>query len=472
MPPTHRLEFEFSHSPRCLVPNTRADIEIRITHSGVCHSDVHTLKGEWGALKGCTVAGHEILGHVTAKGAAVVRFNVGDRVGVGPQAFSCGACKSCEAGVTTYCQKGFIGTYNGSLPNGHKSIGGYAHYNRTNQRHVFAIPDSLDGATAAPLLCAGVTVFTPLKHAGTKPGDKVAIVGCGGLGHIAVKIAKAMGAEVQCSGHRISCCLYLCVSRFPSGGSLLPLPSHPVACVFPVSVDLSRALSSQVTVISTSASKEAEARAMGASHFVLSTTPDFLTTYQRSFDTVMNTTSAVMDYEKWFKLARPYGNYVILGAAPTEITLMPISFIMSGVKIWGSLIGSPVDFAEMFALCAAHNIGCTTETFALADVNTVRACGARFVWPFGFACLSVPFSVMFVDTRISLNSLIETGARSLREESDPLPRRAHHPRVSRSARKGIGLAPRMHKHCADPNNFKMAESESEYFEIKYIEVDR
>lgn len=162
-------------------------------------------------------------------------------------------------------------------------------------------------------------------------------------------------------------------------GSLLPFPSHPAASLFPVSIDRLRDFPSQVTVISTSASKEAEARAMGASHFVLSTTPDFLTTYQRSFDTVMNTTSAVMDYEKWFKLARPYGNYVILGAAPTEITLMPISFIMSGVKIWGSLIGSPVDFAEMFALCAAHNIGCTTETFALADVNTVCACGARFV---------------------------------------------------------------------------------------------
>ncbi len=405
---------------------------------------MHTLKGEWGALKGCTVAGHEILGHVTAKGAAVVRFNVGDRVGVGPQAFSCGTCKSCEAGVTTYCQKGFIGTYNGSLPNGHKSIGGYAHYNRTNQRHVFAIPDSLDGATAAPLLCAGVTVFTPLKHAGTKPGDKVAIVGCGGLGHIAVKIAKAMGAEVPIlaisPSNRLvfeSCATLFSILFIPfiylsfslSHSSIHSSCAHALA----------PSLRPQVTVISTSASKEAEARAMGASHFVLSTAPDFLTTYQRSFDTVMNTTSAAMDYEKWFKLARPYGNYVILGAAPTQITLMPISFIMTGVKIWGSLIGSPVDFAEMFALCAAHNIGCTTETFSLADVNTV--CGvsslvashASFNYVFQYHHVPIAFI-----SHISF-LLIRPGARSLREEPDPLPRRSHHPRVNCRVREDAGF---------------------------------
>ncbi len=128
------------------------------------------------------------------------RFALGDRIGVGPQAFSCGTCLTCSAGVTTYCQKGFLGTYGASLPHGpadFKTLGGYAHYNRTHQRFVFAIPESLDSAQTAPLLCAGVTVFTPLRRAGVKAGDKVAVVGLGGLGHVAVKFAVAMGAEVM-----------------------------------------------------------------------------------------------------------------------------------------------------------------------------------------------------------------------------------------------------------------------------------
>ena len=144
--------------------------------------------------------GHEILGHVTACGKNVTKFAIGDRVGVGPQAFSCGTCGVCESGITTYCQKGFQGTYGSKLPNSKdpnfQTIGGYSMYNRTDQRFVFPIPSNLDGAQAAPLLCAGITVWVPLQRAGVKKGDKVAIIGLGGLGHMAVKFAHAMGAEV------------------------------------------------------------------------------------------------------------------------------------------------------------------------------------------------------------------------------------------------------------------------------------
>jgi uncharacterized zinc-type alcohol dehydrogenase-like protein len=311
-----------------LAPLGDDDVEIRITHSGVCHSDLHTIKGEWGPQSGAVVPGHEILGHVTAKGKNVSKFALGDRVGVGPQAFSCGSCKTCGAGVTTYCQKGFVGTYGSTLPTqdpSFKTIGGYAHYNRTDQRFVFPIPANLDGAATAPLLCAGVTVFTPLRRADVKKGDKVAIVGLGGLGHIAVKFAAAMGAEV--------------------------------------------------TVISTSASKEADAKALGATNFLLSNSADFFTANARTFDTLLNTTSASMDYAQWFALVKPYGNYVMLGAAPTEMKLSSMAFIFTGVKIWGSLIGSPKDFEEMLALCAEKNIGCQVETFAFADANkAIESC--------------------------------------------------------------------------------------------------
>ena len=258
----------------------------------------------------------------------MTKFSLGDSVGVGPQAYSCGACKTCDAGVTTYCQKGFVGTYGSQVPGKDekfKTIGGYAHYNRTAEKFVFAIPAELDAAATAPLLCAGVTVFTPLRKAGVKAGDKVAIVGLGGLGHIAVKFAAAMGAEV--------------------------------------------------TVVSTSPSKEADARAMGAKHFLLSSDDKFFENNARAFDTVLNTTSGAMDYLKWFGVVKPYGNYVFLGAMPTEFKCSPMTFVFSGVKVWGSLIGSPCDHEEMLAFCAAKNIGCTVQTFDFANANAaIAAC--------------------------------------------------------------------------------------------------
>jgi uncharacterized zinc-type alcohol dehydrogenase-like protein len=279
-------------------------VEFRLTHSGVCHSDLHTLKGEWGPFEGPLVAGHELLGVVTAKGVNVTKFNIGDRVGVGPQALSCGSCKTCDIGHTTYCQNGFVGTYNATLPSGHRTIGvrdfewrrfifllsvyltcwrrlkqGYSVYNRTHQRFVFKIPENLHSAATAPLLCAGVTVFTPLKYAGVKAGDKVAVIGTHNLTRHPRHHPNTGGNPLLTIG--VSHCYFL-VSGLGGLGHC--------------AVKFAAAMGAEVTVISTSASKEAEARAMGATGFLLSTAEGFLKVNERSFDTVLNTTAAEVDY--------------------------------------------------------------------------------------------------------------------------------------------------------------------------------
>lgn len=295
------------------------DVELKLTHSGVCHSDIHSIDGDWGIPNFPLVAGHELLGEVTAVGANVTKFKIGDRIGVGPQANSCGACRQCQRNSETYCTAGMVQTYNSKLPDGYITKGGYAQYHRTNAKFAFKIPENLDPAGAAPLLCAGVTVFTPLKECGVDYKSKVAVVGLGGLGHVALKIARAMGAEV--------------------------------------------------TAISTSASKEAECKSFGAHEFIVSTDDAQMAAAAGQFDVILNTSSASLDWAKYLSLLQARGTWVQLGAPPCSIGLAPFQLIFKGISFRGSLIGSPRDFEDMFELCGRHNIVCAVETVPVSKIN-------------------------------------------------------------------------------------------------------
>jgi uncharacterized zinc-type alcohol dehydrogenase-like protein len=298
-------------------------VEIKITHSGVCHSDIHTVNGDWGEQKGNwpIVPGHEIIGHVTAVGSKVSKFKLGQRVGVGPQAFSCGNCKFCNSKDEAACAK-FTGTYAATLPNGFITKGGYAAYNRTDEKFVVAIPDAVDSAEAAPLLCAGVTTFTPLRKAGIKKGSKVGVIGIGGLGHCAIQFGRALGAEV--------------------------------------------------TAFSSSKNKEEEARKLGADNFLVvdkANKDEICKKYGNYFDVILNTSSADIDWNYYMDLIQPFGTMYVIGAAPVPVSVFGMKLIFGNKKLVGSLIGSPDDFYEMFKLVAEKDIKCYVEKFPFEKVN-------------------------------------------------------------------------------------------------------
>eukprot|EP01095_Lingulamoeba_sp_RSL-Kostka_P001163 TRINITY_DN1164_c0_g1_i1.p1 TRINITY_DN1164_c0_g1~~TRINITY_DN1164_c0_g1_i1.p1 ORF type:complete len:386 (-),score=163.68 TRINITY_DN1164_c0_g1_i1:309-1415(-) len=286
-------------------------VEIKITFSGICHSDIHTINGDWGPQEGMfpIVPGHEIIGMVTQVGKNVSQFKVGDRVGVGPQAFSCLECDNCNSSQENYCLiGGFKGAYASELPDGYITKGGYATYNRSHQRFVVKIPDSLPSNKAAPLLCAGVTVYAPLTYAEVCPGKKVGVVGIGGLGHLGIKYAKAMGAEV--------------------------------------------------TAFSRGRSKEETARSFGASNFVDTTNEEEMKAAASSQDVILNTTSANLDWAQYFDLLRPRGYWCQAGAPPGggKIELTAIGLIFKNIKVMGSLIGSPKETQDMLNFSAEHNV--------------------------------------------------------------------------------------------------------------------
>lgn len=296
------------------------DITIAIRWCGVCHSDLHTARNEWHNTLYPCVPGHEIVGAITAVGQAVTRFKPGETVGVGCMVDSCGHCASCAAGEEQYCENGFTGTYNGRGQV--NTWGGYAEHIVVDEKFVLHITHPRERlAAVAPLLCAGITTYSPLRHWGAGPGKKVGIVGLGGLGHMGVKIAHALGAEV--------------------------------------------------VLFTTSPGKAADGKRFGAHAVVISKDADAMAAHTRSFDFILDTVSAPHDLDAYVRLLKHDGTLCLVGAPPTPHP-SPSSSLLVGARrqIAGSLIGGIRETQEMLDFCAAHDIVCDIETIAMADINT------------------------------------------------------------------------------------------------------
>ena len=296
------------------------DVLIEILFSGVCHSDVHQVKDEWGGSMYPMVPGHEIVGKVIKVGTGVKSFTIGETAGVGVMVDSCRECKPCKSFMEQYCAEGMTGTYNG-LERDKVTIaqGGYSSHIVCDERWVYHIANNLDLAGVAPLLCAGITTYSPLKFAHVKAGDKVAVAGLGGLGHMAVKFAVAMGAEV--------------------------------------------------TMLSTSPSKEKDALKLGAHHFVLSTDEAAMKKIESSFDVVLDAVSGNHDYEIYLKLLDVNGKLLVVGLPSDAPKLNPFELIKNRRCIIGSMIGGTVETQEMLDFCAEKNIVADVEIIAMDYIN-------------------------------------------------------------------------------------------------------
>ncbi|KAK7198215.1 Alcohol dehydrogenase-like protein [Novymonas esmeraldas] len=295
------------------------DVSIHIDFCGVCHSDLHTVRNEWGGTQFPAIPGHEIVGHVTAVGSDVTKFKVGDRVGVGCIVDSCLQCGECREGLEQYCANGKTGTYNSKTDFG-VTMGGYADHIIVRDEFVLRIPDGLDLCAAAPLLCAGITTYSPLRHWGVKAGSQVGVVGLGGLGHMAVKLARAMGAEV--------------------------------------------------TVFTTSASKAEAARAMGAHHVVISKDEAQLNAVKRSIDLIIDTVGATHDLSPYVNTLDLNGTHVLVGLPDSpNPPIAPLQLIGCRRSVAGSLIGGIAETQEMLDFCAAHNVVCDVEKIDIDYIN-------------------------------------------------------------------------------------------------------
>jgi len=296
------------------------DVLIEILFSGVCHSDLHQVRDEWGGSMYPMVPGHEIVGKVVKVGANVTKFSIGQTAGVGVMVDSCRQCKPCQKYLEQYCAEGMTGTYNG-FERDKTTIaqGGYCSHIVTDERWVYHVADSLNLAGVAPLLCAGITTYSPLKYAGVKPGDKVAVAGLGGLGHMAVKFAVAMGAEV--------------------------------------------------TLLSTSPSKEDAARKLGAHHFVLSTDAEAMAKLDSYFDVVLDAVSGDHDYGIYLKLLDVNGKLLVVGLPKDQPKVNPFELIKNRRCIIGSMIGGTVETQEMLDFCAEKNIVADVEVIAMDYIN-------------------------------------------------------------------------------------------------------
>jgi uncharacterized zinc-type alcohol dehydrogenase-like protein len=301
------------------------DVVIDILFCGVCHSDLHTARGEWGGVNFPAVPGHEIIGRVAAVGGEVKKFKEGDIVGVGCLVDSCQACDPCRHGLEQYCEKGGTGTYNGpEQGTGVNTYGGYSDKIVVREEFVLRVPEGLDPAAAAPLLCAGITTYSPLRHWKVGPGDKVGVVGLGGLGHMAVKLAHAMGAEV--------------------------------------------------TLFTTSPGKEADARRLGADHVVLSSDRDAMRTQARTFDLIINTVAVAMNLNPYLNALTLDGTMVLVGA-PSEPHKSPavFSLLMARRSIAGSSIGGIPETQEMLDFCAANGVASDIEIIPMQDIEKAYA---------------------------------------------------------------------------------------------------
>jgi uncharacterized zinc-type alcohol dehydrogenase-like protein len=296
------------------------DVAIDILYCGVCHSDIHQVREEWGSAIFPMVPGHEIVGRVTKVGSAVTKFQVGDLGGVGCFVDSCLACDPCGKDLEQYCQKGSAFTYNGTeMDRKTPTYGGYSGSVVVRDRYMLKVPSSLDPAGAAPLLCAGITTYSPLRQWNCKPGDKVGVVGLGGLGHMAVKLAAAMGAEV--------------------------------------------------TMLSTSKSKEADARKLGAHAFELTNDPKTLKKLAGRFDLLIDTVSADHDLNAYLALLRTEGAMVIVGVPSTPAPVAAMSLIFGNKKLAGSLIGGIAQTQEMLDYCAEKKITADVEVIPIQKIN-------------------------------------------------------------------------------------------------------
>jgi alcohol dehydrogenase (NADP+) len=295
------------------------DVVLEILFCGVCHSDIHQARDEWSGAIFPMVPGHEIVGRVTELGGEVSRFEVGDLAGVGCMVDSCRSCAPCTEHLEQFCEPGPAFTYNGTeMDRKTPTYGGYSTRIVVDERYVLRVPDGLDPAGAAPLLCAGITTYSPLRQWGTKPGDRVAVVGLGGLGHMAVKLAASMGARV--------------------------------------------------TVLSSSEAKEADARRLGAADFVVTKGAAFAPLARR-FDLIIDTVSAPHDYNAYLGLVRPRGAMVLVGAPAGTTPLQPFSLIMGGRRLAGSLIGGIAETQEMLDHCGRHGIVSDIELIPIQQIN-------------------------------------------------------------------------------------------------------
>ena len=302
-------------------------VKLDIHYSGICHSDIHQVRDEWSAGIFPMVPGHEMAGIVTEVGSAVTKFKVGDRIGVGVFIDSCRECEYCLADMENYCIKGPVPSYNGRHYDGEPAYGGYAHSTVVEERFAVHIPEALDLDVAAPLLCAGITVYTPLTHWNAGPGKKVAILGMGGLGHLAVKIAVALGAEVTVLGH--------------------------------------------------SAKKKADALEFGAVDYL--TTEETIGKVRNRFDMILNTTSADLDVDGLLAMLRVDGALVNVGLPGTRQSYNPFSIVDGRKSIAGSNTGGMKATQEMIDFCAKHGIGSTIELLNAADPGAIDAAYERVV---------------------------------------------------------------------------------------------
>ena len=299
------------------------DVVIDVLFCGVCHSDLHQARDEWGGGLFPMVPGHEIVGRVSRVGPAVKKLAAGDLAGVGCFVDSCGGCEHCRAGHEQFCEKGVAFTYNSTeMDRKTPTYGGYSTQVVVKEHYVLKIPKGLDPARAAPLLCAGITTYSPLRQFAVKAGQRVAVQGLGGLGHMGVKLAASMGAEV--------------------------------------------------TVLSTSRAKEADAKGLGAAHFEV-TGPDAATRLAGRFDLVLDTVSAPHDFNATLAMLRPYGTLVLVGAPPTPTPLHAFSLIPGNRRFAGSNIGGIPETQEMLDYCAAKGVLADVEVIPIQDIEKAYA---------------------------------------------------------------------------------------------------
>ncbi|MCW2719405.1 NAD(P)-dependent alcohol dehydrogenase [Pseudonocardia sp.] len=314
--PAAKAPFEKTTIVRCdLKPS---DVLIDIRFAGICHSDIHTAREEWGSTTFPLVPGHEIAGVVSEVGSGVTKYQVGDRVGVGCMVDSCRECENCKAGEEQYCLRGNVGTYGGVL-DGTPTDGGYSEKIVVDEKYVLGIPEGIELDVAAPLLCAGITLYSPLRHWGAGPGKNVAIVGMGGLGHMGVKIAHALGAEV--------------------------------------------------TVLSQSLSKKEDGERFGADHYYATSDDATFEQLAGTFDLIVNTVSAPLPMDRYLGLLGLDGTIVNVGA-PSEPLEVPAFALIPMRRSWaGSMIGGIRETQEMLEFCAEHGLGAEIEVIDASRID-------------------------------------------------------------------------------------------------------
>jgi len=297
------------------------DVTIEILYCGVCHTDIHFSRNDWGYSVYPLVPGHEIIGRVTAVGPEVTRYKAGDMVGVGVLVDSCRECSACRAGLEVYCEKYPTSTYGANnRHDGSPTYGGYSNKIIVSDHFVLRIPDALDPKTAGPLLCAGITTYSPLKHWKIGPGHQVAVVGLGGLGHLGLKFAKALGAEV--------------------------------------------------TLLTRTPGKEEEARRLGADHVILSTDPAQMTAAANSFDFILDTVPSAHDLNPYLAALKLDGTHILVGQLDAiEPALAGVSLIAGRKSLAGSGAGGLPETQEMLEFCAAHGVTADVEMINIQDIN-------------------------------------------------------------------------------------------------------